>query len=320
MAEADAAEIEAGPPIKKRSAILAAILSVLCPGLGQLYNVQTRRGLWCFAAVAALLVVFSLMKLLPPLHWGLAAGLWVVAGFATLLNLGIAVDAFLGARRAESIVLRRYNRGVVYLGIIVAWLTVTGAWMTGIRDFGRVSMYSIPSASTAPALVPGDYVMASRNHYRDREPERGDLIVFKLPMDNETDYVKRVVGLPGDRIQLKGGILHIDGRPVQRESMGVRDLTGYGGRTEKVSEYLETLPSGRQYPILEVGDERHYDNTREYLVPADHYFFLGDNRDRSEDSRGRVGFVPRANLRDYPSFIFWSSDWRRIGTAVQARR
>ena len=219
--------------------------------------------------------------------------------------------------------MNRIRGGFPYLVGTMLWIAAVGLLGTAVWWLGELGLrsiprtYSIPSGSSAPTLVPGDYVMASRNHYRDRAPQRGELIVFKLPRDNRTDYVKRLVGLPGDRVQIQGGILHINGAPVERELLTVRDVTGFSGRTNKTSEYLETLPNGRRYTILEDGDDWPYDNTREYLVPPGHYFLIGDNRDNSEDSRGTVGFVPRANLCDYPVVIFWSRDLDRIGTAVQ---
>ena len=161
------------------------------------------------------------------------------------------------------------------------------------------------------------------------------MIVFKLPRDNETDYIKRVIGLPGDRIQVRAGILHINGTAVQRDLLASRqEPTGFG-RTVEVTEYMETLPNGRKHLIWELGDDRIYDTTQEFLVPPGHFFFMGDNRDRSQDSRAQreVGFVPFQNLVGEAKFLFFSHEdeaswwqvwrwpwvirWSRIGDGIE---
>ena len=188
--------------------------------------------------------------------------------------------------------------------------------------------FNIPSGSMIPTLLVGDYLFVSKFSYGYSryslpfslplipgrifftEPERGDVMVFKLPSDNKTDYIKRIVGLPGDTVQLKQGILHINGKPVKRERVDdfvVRDSLGNYIRTPR---YLETLPGGRQHYILEVTDNSVFDNTSLYTVPEGHYFAMGDNRDRSRDSRflNDVGYIPRQNLIGRAEFMFFSVD------------
>ena len=187
--------------------------------------------------------------------------------------------------------------------------------------------FNIPSGSMIPTLLVGDYLFVSKFSFgysrhslpfslpliggriAFEEPERGDISVFKLPLDNKTDYIKRLIGLPGDRIQLKAGILHINDAPVKRRR--IEDfITDHGnGRTTRTAQYIETLPNGREHPILEASDNGPFDNTPVYTVPAGHYFAMGDNRDRSSDSRFRdVGFVPMENLIGRAEFLFISID------------
>jgi signal peptidase I len=194
--------------------------------------------------------------------------------------------------------------------------------------------FNIPSGSMIPTLLVGDYLFVSKSSYGYSryslpfslpiipgrvfftEPERGDVAVFKLPTDNSTDYIKRIVGLPGDKIQVKGGILHINGTAVKRERAGefvVHD--GWTGRFHRVPRYIETLPNGRKHFIIEETDEGYGDNTEVYTVPPGHYFGMGDNRDRSKDSRylDDVGYIPRANLVGRATVKFFSvegSFWR----------
>ncbi len=187
--------------------------------------------------------------------------------------------------------------------------------------------FSIPSGSMIPTLLIGDYLFVSKFTYgysryslpwslpiidgriMAGQPELGDVVVFKLPEDNKTDYIKRVIGLPGDKIQVKGGILHINGEPVGRKKARDVLLPAHAGYTRKVTEYVETLPNGVKHRIWEEWDNGFDDNTRVYTVPPGRYFMMGDNRDSSRDSRyPEVGFVPFENLIGRAEFLFYSHD------------
>ncbi len=188
--------------------------------------------------------------------------------------------------------------------------------------------FNIPSGSMKPTLLVGDYLFVSKFSYGysryslpwglpliegrvlARNPERGDVVVFKLPSDNKTDYIKRVIGLPGDKIQVAGGILHINGTPVERREVGQVRLSRYVGYAQQVTEYIETLPNGREHLIWEYSDQDILDNTRVFEVPPEHFFLMGDNRDSSQDSRvmPAVGFVPFENLIGRAEFLFFSHD------------
>jgi len=189
--------------------------------------------------------------------------------------------------------------------------------------------FNIPSGSMIPTLLIGDYLFVSKFSYGYSryslpfslplvpgrqfftEPKRGDVAVFKLPADNKTDYIKRLVGLPGDKIQVVKGILHINGKAVGRqrvEDLIIRDALG---NTRRIPRFEETLPGGRTHMILESdGDNGSMDNTGVYTVPEGHYFAMGDNRDGSKDSRflNAVGFIPKKNLVGRAEFLFFSVD------------
>jgi signal peptidase I len=187
--------------------------------------------------------------------------------------------------------------------------------------------FNIPSGSLIPTLLIGDYIFVSKYSYGYSRysipfspdlfsgriwaapPARGDIAVFKLPKDNSTDYIKRVIGLPGDRIQMIDGILHINGEAVKREPAGTEALQDAFGRDVEVPVYWETLPGGTRHKIIEVyGDRGNLDNTEEYIVPEGHYFMMGDNRDNSTDSRvlSEVGYVPFENFVGKAQIIFFS--------------
>lgn len=174
--------------------------------------------------------------------------------------------------------------------------------------------FSIPTASMQQTLMIGDYFLANKwawgfgkysfpialpfnGRIMGSEPKRGDIAVFRNEITNE-DYIKRVIGLPGDRIQVKAGRLYINGTMVERELVGTAKDTDSYMTTVDVNVYTETLPNGVKHTIQEISDDESLDNTAEYVVPSGHYFMMGDNRDRSADSRvlGQVGYVPWDNL------------------------
>jgi signal peptidase I len=197
----------------------------------------------------------------------------------------------------------------------------------GVRTFAY-EPFNIPSGSMIPTLLVGDYLFVSKFSYGYSrytvafgaplfdgrmlytKPERGDVAVFKLPRDNKTDYIKRIIGLPGDRIQVIGGILHINGEAVKRDRVEDFVTTDQFGRQVRVAQYVETLPNGRKHNIIEESDSGSLDNTQVYTVPENHFFAMGDNRDNSLDSRvsSMVGFVPVENLVGRAEFLFFSID------------
>ena len=197
--------------------------------------------------------------------------------------------------------------------------------------------FNIPSGSMMATLLIGDYLFVSKyTHGYSRYsfpfspplfsgrilgsgPDRGDVVVFRLPRDDSTDYIKRVIGLPGDKIQMIDGVLQINGEAVKHER--AQDYVGDdpcgGSRTPvRTKRWRETLPNGVSYYSLDCSDNGFYDNTPVYTVPPDHYFMMGDNRDNSTDSRvlTQMGYIPRANVIGRIGMIFWSSDLSRIGT------
>ena len=193
-----------------------------------------------------------------------------------------------------------------------------------IRSF-LFQPFSIPSGSMMPTLLVGDYLFVSKyaygysrysfpfspNLFSGRiwagEPKRGDIAVFRLPSDPRVDYIKRVVGLPGDRIQMINSVLHINGEPVKRERIGTFSADGsYETKVNKAPVYRETLPNGVTYETLDAIANSATDNTRVFQVPEGHYFMMGDNRDNSADSRLSVGYVPLENFVGRAEMIFFS--------------
>lgn len=217
------------------------------------------------------------------------------------------------------------TRDMKTVRIMAIWGALIVAVMVAIRTFAFQS-FSIPSASMDPTLLVGDYLYVNKFTYgysryslpfgapliagrvMAAEPRTGDVVVFKAPADGVTDYIKRVVGLPGDRVRMVGGVLHINGEAVRRERIEDR-LEGAGTSVRRQAQYVETLPNGRKHRILEISDSGPLDNTPEVQVPPGHYFVMGDNRDNSGDSRvPEVGLVPLVNLVGRADLIFFSGD------------
>ncbi|EJB03137.1 signal peptidase I [Rhizobium sp. BK619] len=203
------------------------------------------------------------------------------------------------------------------LALIFSIVPLTLAML--VRSF-LFQPFTIPSSSMLPNLRSGDYMFAQKYVYGysrysfpygfgpehrmfGHGPDRGDVVVFRGSMNPGGDFVKRVVGLPGDRIQMKSGILYLNGSAVEREPVG--DLT-YQSVT--VHAFKETLPSGRSYTIVEQVDDARGDNTKEFIVPDGHYFVLGDNRDNSLDSRFDMGFVPDDNIYAKAALLLFNSE------------
>ncbi len=193
--------------------------------------------------------------------------------------------------------------------------------------------FNIPSGSMIPTLLVGDYIFVSKWSYGYSRyslplsvplipgrifatlPERGDVAVFRFPPKPSEDYIKRVIGLPGDTIQMKRGVLFINGKEVPKER--VSDYVGRDsfGNVERVARYIETLPGVGDKPgvrheidsLSQTHDGR-FDNTAPFLVPPGHYFMMGDNRDNSNDSRGDVGMVPVENFIGKATRVFFSTN------------
>ena len=220
---------------------------------------------------------------------------------------------------------RRHDAWREIIKTILYALLIAG----GVRTVAA-QPFNIPTASMQGTLLVGDYLFVSKASYGysryslpwgylwplphgrifASRPQRGDVIVFKTPEDNKTDYIKRLIGLPGDRILMKDDVLNINDKPVPKIPV-VPVIEDLGGYRHEVAQYRETLPNGVSYNVLDRNPNGNLDNTEMFVVPEDHYFMMGDNRDNSLDSRvpvaaGGVGYVPLENLVGKAKILFFS--------------
>ena len=198
-----------------------------------------------------------------------------------------------------------------------------------------IQPFYIPSSSMEPTLLVGDRLFVTKYSYgyskhsfpfsppilnkriMFNSPARGDVIVFKTPADNRTDYIKRLIGLPGDRIQFIDANLYLNNSEIFKNKVINKIKIYCGNRTIDVFKFEEKLPNGKKFHTVYLKDYT-YQNSDVFIVPKDHYFFLGDNRDCSKDSRflSSVGYVHKNNLVGKAQFIFFSSDYR-IGSILK---
>jgi signal peptidase I len=241
------------------------------------------------------------------------------------------------------------------------FLLKLGVFVFVLRSF-IFAPFSIPSESMVPRLLTGDYLVVTKWNYGYSRysfpwgiplisgpnrllgslPQRGDVVVFKEPPVNETDYIKRVIGLPGDLVQMKGGVLFINGTAVKKQRVPdfllpetpntkcygpqFREAASDGTTRCRYPQFRETMPNGKSYNVLDLGSVP-ADDTQVYAVPEGQLFLMGDNRDNSSDSRletGGYGFAPVENLVGKAQFTVFSTDgsasWILPWTWVSAAR
>lgn len=310
----------------RRSPLWGAFLSLVVPGLGQVYAQRRRIGFRLIGVSLALVATHAVLSATADRITAVTLAGMVLCGLLFLaLEVGSAVHAFVAIRRRREVP----RPGPLRSG----WLFVTlvlGAFAgVGAQELSqtRWAAYVIPSNAMSPTLEAGDRMLAHTVFASGFRPARGDLVVFTVP-DFDLTSVKRVVGLPGDRVQMRGGQLLLNRAPVlctPRLAGGVpvRVALDEGGDAALCSL---ALPGGRRWDVLKKTDAGWQNNTPEVLVPAGRLFVLGDNPDDSRDSRlppvtdmspDRLGLLPIANLLGQPDLVDWARDWRRIGTDLR---
>ena len=312
---------------------IAALLTIFGWGVGFYY--ARRKSAWSWAVAQVLVSVSVSIALIAVAYfvWPnlfAALGEFGVSMFGWGMTLLVAAFAWAAASRDERVQRAGAARLFGYFLIMLTPLLVSLAFGFGVR-WTLVQPFRQPSGSMQPTIEVGEYFLVNKRSYGysrysaapfqvlfpsgrlySREPRRGDVVVFRPVPDPDRDFVKRVVGLPGDRIQMIDGVLHINGEAVARESVGVIAVDDGYGDVESIPAIRETLPNGVSYTTLDRAPRSELDNTREFIVPSAHYFMMGDDRDNSADSRvaSVVGYVPYDNLIGRVDHIFRERDDR----------
>jgi signal peptidase I len=272
-------------PARGRSRIVAGLLSLLAPGVGHLYAGHARRGIALFAAFIVLQpILIAAAYLLAPTFRALS--LFAVAVIVTLflLYLFIVIDAVRLARRGAG---TRWYVWLGAIGVVWAFWYAVGLLNPAIKSLVPWQTFSVASTSMQPTLRIGEWLIADKGWFATHAPARGDVIIYRLPSDNTTIYIKRVVALGGDRIVFRDNRAVVNGVAADE-------------------------------PYADIGDPNSFfANTPEVTVPADHLFVAGDNRANSSDSRVKLhGTVPVKNLVARATEIFMTDDWQRAGTWI----
>lgn len=258
---------------KPRRPWLAAVLTLLEIGLGHIYSGNLQRGIILYCIAQCIFLVFALfMTVVAPTAVFMISAILGIAAFAIYC---VVDSALIASRRKENYKLAKYNRWFVYVGYLLVAGLLGQASVSFVVTPYLVQAFKMPTGSMEPTLLIGDHLLVNKRIYRAKEPQRGDVIVFRYPRNPETSYVKRLIGEPGDMLEMVGRTVYINGKPI-------------------VENYVQYIDPASIYA--------HYGP---YHIPPGQYFVMGDNRDLSQDSRF-WGFVPRENLFGKPLLIYWS--------------
>ena len=290
---------------------VATLLSLLMPGLGQIYCGAIIKGL-CVAGLMTLLGFASILALV--LDFQISGKLVILFQVISLLLYGFgAVEAFLAARRIQGTYqLKDYNHGLAYL---LFYIALSGGFIFSslyVRD-NLLHPFKVPNASMFPAIWPGDQLLAAKNAYLSRNPQAGDLVIFRNPDERRVFFIKRVVAMAGDSVEIRDGELYINDLKLKREAVsppaaspaqvpvGARYFEEWNGNARyRILLSAQPAPGGEQFPRT--------------VVPKNCCFVLGDNRDISLDSR-KLGAIPIVGIVGKASFIYGpAGDWSRFGT------
>jgi len=270
----------------KRSPLTAFILSFLTPGVGQLYNGQLKKAVSFYLLELVLSGVMSFAGLFFSFFGMLTCG-GILIGY----TIFVMVDAFINAKRLQIIKAKKYNKWYLYLLIILINISLIQPLLEQFI-IPPVKSYKIPAQSMAPTLMVGDHIIVNKKYYTNQSPERGDVVIFPYPPTPEKNYIKRVVGLPGETIEIKNKQVYINGQPLE----------------EPYVMYTQSRPLPPSMAAM--------DKFGAVTVPNGKLFVLGDNRDNSLDSR-YFGVVDIATLKGKALYIYWAKDKKRIGEDIK---
>jgi signal peptidase I len=298
---------------RKRNPFLAVILSIAATGLGHVYcgNLTKGLGLFFISFVFAPVIVTGIQSMSSPLSL-------VLAILSVLFLVGVfvyaAVDAYFLAKRTPSpYPLKEFNRWYIYLMLIVVSVSYPTSVSNSIRDH-IIQAFKIPSTSMAPSILKGDHVLLNKSIYTLQSPKRGDVVVFVNPNDRRKHWIKRIVALPNDTVEIRNNILLINDVPLTRKPSSKAEPTEIKGRV--VPSEMEEMNGGARYRIMP--NHKGGAGFPRTKIPNGHCFVLGDNRGNSVDSR-HFGPVPLRDVMGRVDFIYLpAKTWSRFGALENA--
>jgi signal peptidase I len=299
-------------PSPGRRPWVAAVLSLLAPGLGYVYAGRIVNGLVLFFAYLASAPLLVLAAALPPSTAVLLLMVGVVLGVIVLDLYGV-LDSWRLARRAgPDYALKDYNRPVVYALFLAAGLLYPGFAFHYVRANAFEAFY-VPAGSMVPTVLNGDHILVNKAAYRSHGPERGDVVVFRHPRQPGHQWVKRVVALPGDTVEVRGHEVTVNGKKLDRDRVPPVSLPPLGGQL--TGEVYEESNGGRRYRVMLAAEAAKGLDVAKATVPDGACFVLGDDRDNSVDSRsGELGFVPLGDVLGRVSYVHLpAATWERFG-------
>ncbi len=293
----------AASPFKKRNPLVAFVLSLVMPGLGQVYNGQVNKAVICFAVTLLIPVLLGLGRFLVN-YQGLVA--YIAIEF--LFRITVLIDAILSANKRKVYELKRYNKWYVYAGVFLAFITLS--FLVDINQITGFQTFVIPSTSNEPDLMSGDHSMADLRAYEEKEPEYGDFVIFEM---ESVSYVWPLVGLPGDTIEIKNNILYINGIECTQQFVSEAQNKDYPLPHAKAKVYLETLPNGFKHHItlFDLPVDTSIVTIEPYVVPFGHYYLVGNSRHNSGDSR-YIGPVSLADVKGRLMYSYWNSSGKEM--------
>lgn len=289
---------------------IAVVLSLICTGLGHIYSGRIVKGLLLFLATLLFLPVAIGSALAKP-----STAMWAIllCSYGTVLVLWIyaIIDSYIAARRVKGAYAPKdYNRGVVYFLFMLVGITNPFVTAAVVRMQVLEAFY-VPAASMVPNVLKGDYILVNKMAFRYTLPERGDVVVFRSPPNRRQAYIKRVIGLPGDSVAVRGGEVFVNGKRLGREKGP--DTAFSAIRNCPEGDLCYETNAGKTYAILDGKGASENDDYEAKTVPAGNCFVLGDNRDKSLDSRS-FGYVPLGDIFGRVQYIYFPAcSWSRFG-------
>ena len=302
------------PNAPARSPLIAVILSLAATGLGQIYCGRIVRGLVMFLGSLLFAPAIVVAALLPPATVVLVG---LILALLTVLGVYVfaVVDAFRLARRGRDLFQSMdYNHPLVYALFILVGLTYSAGGLYFIRS-SVFEAFAIPTASEVPTLLPGDRFLVNKTTYQRRFVRRGDEVVFRVSSEPGLNWVKRVIALPGDTVEVKDNEVFVNGQQLPREP-APRASLGAAAQVVK-GELFEETNAGRRYRILFATDTKPLPDYPKAKVPDGMCFVLGDNRNNSRDSR-TMGFVALGDVLGDVQYRYWpAATWTRFGVLTE---